>query len=201
MNNYYEEKMQQLETKYQGKFKKIIDELKIGAKEAARLREDLKNEELIYYLGEANNQTKKLRADYIEKCKGILEEALPIPSATKYNELDLRLMKLNMLAKEDKENINSLKEILNQDDFNINKGQLMEIALLKADKDLLKQVTSVKKIDSEFIKGQAQYKLNQIINNQNSIPGIEIPTKMAINKTGITDYFERVANSVTTNSF
>lgn len=202
MKNYYIEKMSELESKYQGKFKRIIDDLKVGVKETKRLREDLRKEELNYLLLEAKKQTREIKNDYIEKCQSILKENMPVPNATKYSELDLRLLKLNMLANTDKDNINNLEDILNEEDFNINKGQLMEIALLKSDNELLKEVTNIKKADPEFIKGQAQAQVYKIKMNENFVPGADVGTKALISKTYIDDYLQNVVNEITSeNSF
>lgn len=202
MKNYYIEKMEQLENEYQGKFKRIIDDLKVGVEQATKLREDFKKKELNYYLEEAKNQTREIKADYIEKCQSILKENMPVPNATKYSELDLRLLKLNMLANANKDNINKLKDILNEEDFNINKGQLMEIALLKSDNDLLREVANIKKVDVEFIKGQAQAQVYRIKMNENFIPGADVGTKALINKTYINDYLQSVVNAtISENSF
>ena len=202
MKNYYIEKMEQLESKYQGKFKRIIDDLKVGAKETTRFKEDIRKKELNYLLLEAKKQTREIKTDYVEKCQSILKEDMPIPNATKYSELDLRLLKLNMLANENKDNIDKLKDILNEEDFYINKGQLMEIALLKSDDDLLREVTNIKKVDVEFIKGQAQAKVYKIKMNENFIPGADVGTKALINKTYINDYLQNVVNAtISENSF
>lgn len=114
--------MKDIEKRYTERFKRIISQLETESENENRLRGDLKVEEINYLLEQADNDIKDIKENYIAECISIINETIPILEATKYTELDLILMKLNVLFKTDKENKDSLNEILNEQDFNINKG-------------------------------------------------------------------------------
>lgn len=194
MKNYYVEKMEQLENRYKGKFERIISSMKKGVEQSEILRDDLKKDNLNFLVEEAKKELKEMKEDYFKGCKKILEENMPIPQPTKYTELDLKLMKLNMLAKSDKENKDNLRDILNLQDFNINKGQLLEIALLKNDKDLFNSISKTQVIKEEDLKKECLAKINSEKNlNDNFIPGVEIGQQIAMKKEGIENYLNRIA--------
>lgn len=148
--NYYVNKMREIEAKYKGKFKNIIELMNIEVEKAQMFREDLKIDTLNFLVEEAKKEVEQLKKKYFEECEKVLQETMPIPKATNYTELDLKLMKLNMLASKDEENIDNLKNILNPQDFNINKGQLLEIALLKNTSYLMNKLSNIKISEAEF---------------------------------------------------
>lgn len=194
MKNYYVEKMEQLENRYKGKFERIISNMKKGVEQSEILRDDLKKDNLNFLVEEAKKELKEMKEDYFKGCKKILEENMTIPQPTKYTELDLKLMKLNMLANSDKENKDNLRDILNLQDFNINKGQLLEIALLKNDKDLYNSISKIQVIKEEDLKTECLTKINIEKNlNDNFIPGFEIGQQIAMRKEGIENYLNRIA--------
>lgn len=193
MNNYYIDRMKDIEKRYEGNFKRIINDLKSGAENAQRLRDDLVEDEINFFLTEANKEIKFIRDDYIKKCEKVLEEKMPIPQATKYTELDLRLMKLNMLARKDIENKDSLREILNEQDFNINKGQLIEIALLKGDEDLVKDISKITIKDEAYFKDIAEANFYKVKVDSNFIPGASVVEKFVVRDKGIQNYLNEIA--------
>lgn len=148
--NYYVNKMREIEAKYNKKYERIISDMKVEVEKAQMLREDLKIDQLNFLSEEAKKEVKEIKEKYFEECKKILEENMPIPKATNYTELDLKLMKLNMLASKDKENMENLKNILNPQDFNIYKGQLLEIALLKNSGDLMNKLSNIETSKNGF---------------------------------------------------
>lgn len=194
MENKYMELINTVEEKYQGRTAQILEDYKssVTNENMNKYTEEARREEVEFFKQDTISQLSRLKERYIKDALNQLENLeVKEPDATIVDTFTLRKTQLNILSNRADDNIKLLRDIPNEQDFNLIKGLLIEQAILQ-NKDYA-EISKVKFTTQDDLKARAYSQLNQIANNPSKMIGLDPGLNMVIRKDGIEEYLNKIA--------
>lgn len=197
--NIYKERLEATKGLYENQANRILEEYKgvVNDDNIDKYTDAYKLQVIEEAKADTIHRLNNIKSMYINRATKEIEKPVDIPKAQINNEYDLKVLELKALASDVKDNIAELKEVLNPNDFDLMKGQLLKNAILEGDKEAINKIRSIKPIDLEGQKALALGELHQLANNPNRLIGLDVATQTIISNKTLDIYLDELANNPT----